>query len=1115
VPSDNHEQDETVGASAVTPSLSAPRIGRDLPLAATFSPGDVLASRFRIVRFIAQGGMGEVYEAEDSELGGRVALKTIRSGIAEDSGSIDRFKREVQLARQVTHGNVCRIYDVFRHAGITFLTMELLHGETLADRLARVDRLTTAQARPIVSQIAAGLTAAHRVGVVHRDFKSANVMLVPDAQEEAGVRAVITDFGLARLARADSGESITATMTGAMAGTPAYMAPEQVEGGPITPATDIYALGVVLYEMVTGARPFSGDTPLSIAVKRLKEAPSSPRVRVRDLDPAWERAILRCLERDPADRFASATDVARAIAGEKVAGGRVERNRRRLAWTAVAVGLAVAAALGYRLAAGRRGAAASASTSAATRMRPSVAVLGFKNLTGRPDAAWVSTALSEMLTTELAAGEKLRTVPGESVARMKSDLALADADSYGKETLTRIRRNIDAGYLVVGSYLAVAGAPVRVDLKLQDATAGETIAAVTETGTEAELADLVARAGGKLREKLGAGAISPAQAVAVRASVPANADAARLYSEGLQKMRAFDNLAARDLFEKAIVADPNHALSHAALASAWRAMAYDGKAKEEGKKAFDLAGNLSREDRLSVEGQYRFAAREWPKAIEVYRTLIGLFPDNLEYGLRLADAQSSGGKGKEALATVETLRRLPQPARDDPRVDLAEASAAYALGDFQREKTAAARARQSADARGARLVVARALYYEGWALYMLGDFPGALKAGQVAQRTYADAGDRGGVALVLADIVSLAPWAQGNVERARRSLAEALAISREIGDKRNESAALNNLANLASQRGDNGEARRMYEQAIAVARETDEKVGRVIFLSNLAMILQLDGDLPAGEKRAREALAIARESGDERGMTMSLTALGSIAFARGDLAGSKASVEEAALLSRKGDSLSYAFAQTGIGEILRVQGDLAAARRKHEEVLELAKKNGVKGIASERQLSLAELDIEEGRPAEGEALARKAAPEFERENLREDQILATVILARALLAQGKNDEAAKEVEVGRSLSGASLSTRLNLAVTRARVEAALGKTREANKHATEALQLATKHGFVPEQLEARLALGEIEMKSGEADTGRARLAALEKDAQAKGFLLIARKAARARGQVPG
>jgi tetratricopeptide (TPR) repeat protein len=313
---------------------------------------------------------------------------------------------------------------------------------------------------------------------------------------------------------------------------------------------------------------------------------------------------------------------------------------------------------------------------------------------------------------------------------------------------------------------------------------------------------------------------------------------------------------------------------------------------------------------------------------------------------------------------------------------------------------------------------------------------------------------------------------------------------------------LNNLANLAAQRGDNGEARRMYEQALAVARETDERVGRVIFLSNLAMILQLEGDLPGGEKRAREALAIAREGGDERGMTMSLTALGSIAFAKGDLAGAKASVEEAA-------------AQTGIGEILRVRGDLAAARRKYEEVLELVKKNGVKGIVSERQLSLAELEIEEGRPAEGEALVRNAAPEFGRENLRDDQVLATVILARALLAQGKNDEAAKEVEAGRSLSGASVSTRLNLAVTRARVEAALGKTGEAKKQATQALQLATKHGFVPEQLEARLALGEIEMKSGEADASRARLAALEKDAQAKGFLLIARKAARARGQVPG
>jgi serine/threonine protein kinase len=340
-----------------------------------FSAGDLLAGRFRIVRFIAQGGMGEVYEAEDLELSGQVALKTIRSEIAEEVGSVDRFKREVHIARQVTHPNVCRIYDVFRHGGTTFLTMEFLQGETLADRLSRQRRFSTAEAMPIVSQVAAGLAAAHRAGVIHRDFKSANVMLMPDAPEEGGARAVVTDFGLARRSRSEDGLSAAATMTQGAAGTPAYMAPEQVEGGEITPAADIYALGVVLYEMVTGDRPFTGDTPLSIAVKRLKEAPSSPRSHVPDLDPKWEKTILRCLERDPRNRFASAADVPRALAGEPVTRGR---RRHREAFALVAALLVLAAVLGYVFAQ-RRGRGAVASTKA----RRSVAVLGFKNLAGR------------------------------------------------------------------------------------------------------------------------------------------------------------------------------------------------------------------------------------------------------------------------------------------------------------------------------------------------------------------------------------------------------------------------------------------------------------------------------------------------------------------------------------------------------------------------------------------------------------------------------------------------------------------------------------------------------------------------------------------------------------
>jgi tetratricopeptide (TPR) repeat protein len=286
----------------------------------TFTADEVVSGRFRIVRFIGQGGMGEVYEAEDRELGGRVALKTIRPEIAADARIIARFKQEIKLSKKVTHPNVCRIFDIARHRKgtvgseasaeeVTYVTTELLPGETLAERLRRTGRMAVGDAFPVVAQIADGLEAAHRAGIVHRDVKSSNVVLVPS--DGGGVRAVVTDFGLALPNSAAEDASAGASV--GYTGTPAYMAPEQIRGSNITPATDIYALGVVMYEMVTGALPFVGDTPTAAALKRLDQDALSPQRIVPDLERAWGTAILRCLDRNPVRRFGGALEVARAL----------------------------------------------------------------------------------------------------------------------------------------------------------------------------------------------------------------------------------------------------------------------------------------------------------------------------------------------------------------------------------------------------------------------------------------------------------------------------------------------------------------------------------------------------------------------------------------------------------------------------------------------------------------------------------------------------------------------------------------------------------------------------------------------------------------------------------
>lgn len=285
------------------------------------------------MRFLARGGMGEVYEAVDADLEQPVALKILPPDVAADRDTERRFRREVRLMREVAHRNVCRVFDLFRHPvvgadgdarEIEGFSMEMLAGETLAERLERVGRLPSAQVLGIVRQVAAALDAAHAAGVVHRDLKPSNVMLVPD---RGGERAVVTDFGIARYAVAGRGTG-GVTATAVAMGTVDYMSPEQARGEAATPTSDVYALGVVMFEMVTGRRPHVGDTPVALLLERVRVRPPSPRRFVRQLHPRWERVILRCMEVRPEDRYRSAGAVVGALTGDAGVGDAGVRLRR-------------------------------------------------------------------------------------------------------------------------------------------------------------------------------------------------------------------------------------------------------------------------------------------------------------------------------------------------------------------------------------------------------------------------------------------------------------------------------------------------------------------------------------------------------------------------------------------------------------------------------------------------------------------------------------------------------------------------------------------------------------------------------------------------------------------
>jgi hypothetical protein len=282
-----------------------------------FRPGEVLANRYLVVRLIGEGGMGEVYEALDRAVGEKVALKTLglRAPLGEEG--IARCLAEMQLARRVTHRNVCRVFDLALHtervrpggdATVTLplLTMELLAGESLGARIARTGPLPLVEVRELVTQMAAALDAAHGAGVVHLDFKCDNVMLVPEPRQ--GVRVVVTDFGLARRYRERSMAGLpSARLAG---GTVGYMAPEQLDGERAGPEADIWALGVVIFEMLTGRRPFAGSTPLEVALQVVNAPPPG---LGKGVPRGWERVVHRCLRPRPEERFRRAADLLAAL----------------------------------------------------------------------------------------------------------------------------------------------------------------------------------------------------------------------------------------------------------------------------------------------------------------------------------------------------------------------------------------------------------------------------------------------------------------------------------------------------------------------------------------------------------------------------------------------------------------------------------------------------------------------------------------------------------------------------------------------------------------------------------------------------------------------------------
>jgi DNA-binding winged helix-turn-helix (wHTH) protein/tetratricopeptide (TPR) repeat protein len=744
--------------------------------------------------------------------------------------------------------------------------------------------------------------------------------------------------------------------------------------------------------------------------------------------------------------------------------------------------------------------------------RASVAVFGFANLSRRSDAEWLSTALTEMMSADLAAGEKLRLVPGADAMRLARTFPAAPG-GLPRDALAAARLELAADYVVKGSYLTLAspeGEVLRLDMVVENTASGEIVGTASATGAANRLFSLVDAAAAQLRTQLGLALPAPqTSTAAAAAALPTHPEAARLYAEGLARLRQYDALGARPLLEQAIAIEERFPLAHVALSQALAALGYDPLAISEAKRALALAGPLTRAQQLEIAAGVAEAEKDWASAATTERSLLAFFPDNLEYGLNLARTLTAGGQAAEALTVLATLRRLPGPAGGDPRLDLAAADASGALSDWPRELASARRAAATARARHLGRLLGDALLDQASAESSLGQVQPSQDAWQEAARLFQDLGDTNAEAGALIGIAN-AKGDRGDYDGAIAGYRQVLATFSRTGNRKGAAHALSDIANMSWMEGNVEEALGSAQKELALSREIHDRRGVVWGLGAIGNALADQGEIEKALGMQIEALAISREMGDRAYTAFGLGSLADTHLAAGDLDLAYRGYSAALALCRDlHDASGVARHEDDLATVLLAEGRLAEADRLFAGTLAARQRAGEEDTAAEARMNLAQVRLEEGRLAESLALARQATEAFQAMHQSGNTALALATGALAEIALRQNAAAAADCARAAAAIAGNRQNQPHLAVllVAARVEAAAGHLQAARALAEAARLKATKARALAAIFEARLVLGEIDLREHPGTAfGVQELRALAEEAQAKRFLLVAQKA---------
>jgi tetratricopeptide (TPR) repeat protein/serine/threonine protein kinase len=933
---------EDAETSFDTPS-SASRltVGRGL-----LSPGQSFGSRYHVTRELGSGGMGAVYQAWDDELGVAVALKVIRPELTGDSTAAleleRRFKLELLLARQVTHKNVVRIHDLGEIDGIKYITMPYIEGRDLAHVLRTSGRLPVAKTLAIARQVAAGLQAAHDVGVVHRDLKPANVMIDGD-------HAVIMDFGIARSAASDSATMLAGgTMPGAVIGTLEYIAPEQARGEAVDQRADIYAFGLIVYEMIVGRQRAEHDTSLSDLMKRMQSAPRS----MRTIDPAIpegiDRVVSRCVQPDAAARYQTSAELVADLDRLDTEGNSLARlppstadvvtvadaPKPKRAWTAVAGVFAAATIVGLLLVAvvvdGPWNRPTTETSTAANSPPVSLAILPLRNASADRSIDWLGPSLAGMLRTEIGQSAHLRSVSSDRLDQILRDLHVAPEVALDASLLQRLATFSSADTVLSGQY-AKLGDAIRIDATIHDIAHQREVSLKAEAPNQAGLFNAVSQLAQSVRQNLSLppDVVKELQNQSLRPSTR-SLDALRFYNQGVDLARQGKHAEAVKMFQSSTEADNEFALAYSKLGQSQANLGYDSDAERTSQRAVELSAKLSPPERYLVMANHARIVNDTAKAIEAYENLVKVSPEDPDVRMNLASLYESVGSFDSALDQYrKVLARDPnyvEALYGFGRVEIRRGDAQGSLEPLNRALTLAIQL-DNDDAK------ANLLHATGVAYKNLRKREDALRYYEQALDLRRRIGDKRGIAVTLGERAQV-QLDMGNGEVALTSYLEALTLQREIGDRRGQGTTLINLGQFYTARAQYDQALKLFKDSLQIQRDVGNKNSEALCLNNIGNVLLAKGEYTDALlyfERAielRETLKVVRDIADTRhNLATTYAALGRYDQAIGEY------LRALELRRSSGDTRGAAIESYSLGTIFAEQGRYGAALKSKEEAL--------------------------------------------------------------------------------------------------------------------------------------------------------------------------------------